>query len=301
MSELNIKLGTLLKIERETQKITIEDLSERLKISISNLQSIENGTTDGLPSDLYFSLFAKSYAEALGIDYTRTVEAIKVDIAEANDVSAKSKNNNKKQNSDESEDEQKPFSTTSIIIATIVAISLLYFGANKFLFNSDSPDTATATTEEILAEKKSQEAIEKDEAYANYDWDNKSYDKPSKIVLTMTPRAESWSAVFADGDTAIYRTLRVGRTYTAEADYRMTVSVGKPLSVTVKLNGQEVDLRDKDTRRITRVRINQMDIYEYLQKDTDSKTTVTAPQASTAVQAVATTIDSVSNENNETN
>ncbi len=49
MSEVNKKLGALLKKERERQSIKIEDLSERLKISIPNLQAIENGTSDAQP------------------------------------------------------------------------------------------------------------------------------------------------------------------------------------------------------------------------------------------------------------
>ncbi|MFQ6007614.1 MAG: helix-turn-helix domain-containing protein [Candidatus Zixiibacteriota bacterium] len=80
--ELHNKIGLLLKLERERQNLTWEDLSAQLKISKRNLEHIEAGNADALPSELYFNLFAKSYAEMLGIDYSRTVEAIKEEVGE---------------------------------------------------------------------------------------------------------------------------------------------------------------------------------------------------------------------------
>jgi cytoskeletal protein RodZ len=81
-SELHNKIGQLLKLERERQDLTLADLSMQLKISKGHLEHIEAGKADALPSELYFNLFAKSYAETLGIDYSRTVEAIKEEVGE---------------------------------------------------------------------------------------------------------------------------------------------------------------------------------------------------------------------------
>ncbi len=146
MSEVNKKLGILLKKERERQNIKIDDLSERLKISVSNLQSIEAGTTDGLPSDLYFSLFAKSYAESLGIDHSRTIEAIKLDCEETNDNSQKSKGSEKKQ-SDSSDEKTEAESLiakkTGIVFAVIITLSLIFLVVNHFFFNSEPSDSST--------------------------------------------------------------------------------------------------------------------------------------------------------------
>ena len=82
MSEINVKLGELIKLERERRNINPEDFSTQLKISIANLESIESGDAKQLPSDLYFNLFAKSCCEALGIDFVRTTDAIKMELAE---------------------------------------------------------------------------------------------------------------------------------------------------------------------------------------------------------------------------
>ncbi|RKX25037.1 MAG: hypothetical protein DRP47_10470, partial [Candidatus Zixiibacteriota bacterium] len=82
MGELEVKLGALLRLERERQNVKLEDLAENLRISESSLECIECGDASALPSEIYFSLFAKSYSEAIGIDYSATVQAIKEDIEE---------------------------------------------------------------------------------------------------------------------------------------------------------------------------------------------------------------------------
>ena len=302
MSELNKKLGKVLKDERDRQGINIEDLSERLKITIPNLQSIEAGSTDGLPSELYFTLFAKSYAEALGVDYTRTVEAIKSDVSEASEKKVESKKTEKKsENGSEEESESQLLKKSGIALAVIIGLFLIFLGVNKFLFSDNSTDMqnyeSSSTTEK---QRDVQEEQALDEAYKNYDWENKEYKEPSKLVLTLIPKEESWSTVLADGDTSIYRTLKVGRTYTAEADYRLLVSVGIPSVVTIKLNGKEVDLRDRESRRVSKVLINQMNVDTYLNPKPETAEAETV-ENNVSQAPDAESIDTVSVENNDLN
>ena len=78
--ELRKKMGAVLRLERERLGINREELAEQLKITDSYLDRIEQGTSEDLPSDIYFELFAKSYAEAIGVDYAATTEALKDEI-----------------------------------------------------------------------------------------------------------------------------------------------------------------------------------------------------------------------------
>ena len=272
-------------------------------------QSIEAGTTEGLPSELYFSLFAKSYAEALGIDYVRTVEAINADIEESlNSPEEKTKGGDKKTpntTDEDSESENQFLKKAGIVFGIIVGLFVLFLGVNKLFYNAESQNTSHENSTNSQPAKKSEELKKLEETYNNYNWDNKEYHSPQKIKLTLTPKQESWSAVFADGDTAIYRILRVGRTYTAEADYRMTISIGVPSVVTVKLNGQEVDLRDKVSKRIYKVLINQMNIDNFLNRTQNSAVKKTTKknltQKNEKAQPLVQTDDTVSVENSEAN
>ncbi|HDL01713.1 MAG TPA: DUF4115 domain-containing protein, partial [candidate division Zixibacteria bacterium] len=206
---------------------------------------------------------------------------------------------------EDSESENQFLKKAGIVFGIIVGLFVLFLGVNKLFYNAESQNTSHENSTNSQPAKKSEELKKLEETYNNYNWDNKEYHSPQKIKLTLTPKQESWSAVFADGDTAIYRILRVGRTYTAEADYRMTISIGVPSVVTVKLNGQEVDLRDKVSKRIYKVLINQMNIDNFLNRTQNSAVKKTTKknltQKNEKAQPLVQTDDTVSVENSEAN
>ncbi|MFA9394451.1 MAG: RodZ domain-containing protein [Halodesulfovibrio sp.] len=67
MSEM-LELGTLLREEREKKGLSLEELSERIKLAPRTLAFIESGTKSELPHAVYVKGFVKSYAMILGLD-----------------------------------------------------------------------------------------------------------------------------------------------------------------------------------------------------------------------------------------
>jgi len=67
MSEM-LELGTLLREERERQGLSLNELSERIKLAPRTLAFIESGTKSELPHAVYVKGFVKSYAMVLGLD-----------------------------------------------------------------------------------------------------------------------------------------------------------------------------------------------------------------------------------------
>jgi len=77
--------ATDLKTARENSGLTLKELFKRTRISVVNLEAIENGAFHLLPVPLYTRNFIKTYAAALGVDsspvlahyeeYLRTVHA----------------------------------------------------------------------------------------------------------------------------------------------------------------------------------------------------------------------------------
>jgi hypothetical protein len=55
MSEIHVKLGKLLQLERQRRKLSLADMAVELKISEANLEHIENGEVGSLPGELYFN------------------------------------------------------------------------------------------------------------------------------------------------------------------------------------------------------------------------------------------------------
>ncbi len=278
MGDLQVKIGEVLRLERERQGFKLEDISTDLKIPINNLQAVENGDVDALPSELYFGLFAKSYSEAIGVDYTATVDAIKEELAS---VPTPPPENSKKKKSvtvsseiDDAEEAVNNFdeSTTSVsffvkqkklIYSVAVAVIVIggYFVLSQLLKDISS-GSEEYTSNMIEAEDIHNTPTES--PYEKYDWNVPAYKKPEPFTLTMTARAESWSTVLADGDTAIFRRLVPGRTYKATARYRMFLSVAVPSKVDIKLNGQPIDPVSPETKRISRVLIDQTNIDSFL-------------------------------------
>jgi hypothetical protein len=86
------------------------------------------------------------------------------------------------------------------------------------------------------------------------------------MTLVLMARTESWATVLADGDTAIYRTLTPGRRYEVTAKYRLRVSIGVPSALTIELNGQQVNLRDPSSGRISGVEIDQVNLQAILKR-----------------------------------
>ena len=71
MSDKYVEIGEILAAARREQGKTLKDASESTKIMENYLTAIETGDPGSLPSVAYFLLFARSYAQYLGIDPAR--------------------------------------------------------------------------------------------------------------------------------------------------------------------------------------------------------------------------------------
>ena len=274
MKEIRLKLGELLKLERERKQVSLEELSKDLKISEENLESLETGDISGLPSEVYYNLFAKAYSEALGIDYNRTIEAIKEEIGETLEPleskkppksdedqkveAPKSKEPTKEENL---QDSLGQFKKLGKILALIIIVFIVFLVLNKIFNGNDEPEQVSTPPEDTATTHVSEEEASTDDSpYASYDWDTPEYKKPESFTLKMVSRSESWSTVIADGDTAIFRNLTPNRIYEVTADYRMRVSVAVPSAVNIELNGKPVNFINPATGRISKVEITQVNI-----------------------------------------
>ena len=146
MSEANIKIGQILKTRRVKKKFTLDKISNKTKISIQNLQNIEEGNFDSIGGRFYQKSFLKLYAKSLRIS-DKTI--LKIFDEETNGI--------------DQQGETKPYSETTDIgktrtpiladkIPTLPLISFgllgltIFFLAN-FIGNSDKSGGQLATIE----------------------------------------------------------------------------------------------------------------------------------------------------------
>jgi len=293
MSDTKKKIGEALKLERERQGIPLDNLAVELKITEAHLECIERGEVDGLPSELYFKLFAKSYSEALGIDYQRTVEAIEAEAGPDLGTTAPDKSSKKPKAKDtdaeedddvseeEDEAESKPFVKRLLYIggAAVLLFVIVLIVAKIFM-----PEPESNPASESATENTGEQAGQDQSEYANYQWPENKYTEPQPFTLTLSARGESWATILTDGDTAIFRRLIPGRVYEATADYRMRVSIAVPSAVDVSLNGKQVNLRDPESRRISKVFVTQINLDSILTAPLEAETPVTTPPPAPVVK-----------------
>lgn len=285
------KIGKLLQMERGRQQIELGDLATTLKITEANLQAVEDGDATRLPSELYFKLFAKSYAEELGIDFEATVEAIQLDIDDApiDDQSTRDIGDDPGPPSPPAEDRDRTSSSTSTdnkngrqlkklayLLGAVLAVFIIVVVVNQLLFQATQSEAGPDTQSGATVEPEPAATSDGDDI-AGYDWNVPDYAAPEPMTLVLMARTESWASVLADGDTAIYRTLTPGRRYEVTAEYRLRVSIGVPSALTIELNGQPVNLRNPESGRIAGVEIDQVNLQAFLKRPLAQTRTDAAP------------------------
>lgn len=295
---MHTKIGKLLQMERVRQKVELSDLATTLKITEASLQAVEDGDATRLPSELYFKLFAKSYAEELGIDYEATVDAIQLDIddAQIDDLSSHDKGDDPGPQSTAAGDRDRTSAGASsenknghqikklaYLLGAVLVIFIIVVVGNQLLFQETESEAGSDSQSGATVEPEPEAASDNDDT-TGYDWNVPGYVAPEPITLVLMARTESWATVLADGDTAIYRTLTPGRRFEVTAQHRLRVSVGVPSALTIELNGQPVNLRDPNSGRISGIEIDQVNLQAFLKRPLTQSRTGAAP-----VQAAPTT------------
>ena len=72
------EFGELIRIRREANGLTVEELAARIKLSARVLRSIEQGVLEGLPHAVYARAFVRSYASSAGLSNSEVDEGVRV-------------------------------------------------------------------------------------------------------------------------------------------------------------------------------------------------------------------------------
>ena len=73
-------VGERLKLERERQSRTIEDLAEATHIDRKYLEALERGEVDALPGRAFGKLYIRAYADLLGFEPQPLIDAYDLDV-----------------------------------------------------------------------------------------------------------------------------------------------------------------------------------------------------------------------------
>jgi transcriptional regulator with XRE-family HTH domain len=274
MKEVQQKLGSALRLERERRGLTLEQVSQQLKISETNLEAVENADLSALPGAMYFGLFAKSYAEFLGIDYMRTIEAIKEELGEPIDSENNTLVDNDKKlkgspvptdgksiptgDYSKSRVSYKSYVVLGVIIVIVIVVTALFFSPKgRFHIFGTEPGEQDALVNGNQADSTEADVSGEYQVVAGHS-------EKAVLSLEVVARDRTWATIIADGDTVLHTNLKPWREYVVGAQEKLTVSVLSPLSVEMKLNGIPIDLTNPEKGTISNVEITQENMSIYI-------------------------------------
>jgi cytoskeleton protein RodZ len=70
-----LKVGEILRAEREARGLSVEEIAERVKYSVRQVEALEHDDAEHLPQGTFLRGFVRSYARVLGMDESRLLEA----------------------------------------------------------------------------------------------------------------------------------------------------------------------------------------------------------------------------------
>ena len=135
----SIKIGDFLKKSRQGKRIELKTISQKTKINLTMLEYLEDSQLDKLPNRTYVTGYIKSYAQIVGLDFSKCINILEKSYGKSNYISPPIE--------DEPSDHisQKKFSAKALQIAAIIGVPSLYFSYVQIqkLTNSNKPPPPT--------------------------------------------------------------------------------------------------------------------------------------------------------------
>jgi len=252
-------IGAILKKERESKKITLEQVEEATKIRRKYLEAIENEKFEVLPGEVYVKGFVAAYLKYLGIkERPDVVEILKpkpapVDISEqiaAAEQAHEEQASRKLQRSDKKNKKKEVFeeppltkNTKMILFISIAAILVLLVLQSVYSVGQPNPNE---NPQQNIAGEQQGEAANQENTDVPVEPpvpEEPVYDglEMSLEILNLDPNKKDkcWMKVTVDGTATEYN-LTEGQIQQVHAAEQIDLHLGNAGVVKVTLNGQEL-------------------------------------------------------------
>ena len=285
------KVGKLLQEERQKQKLTLEEISKRTRITLSQLKAIEEGDIDFFKNDIsYIKFYIKSYASTLGIAYDELKDQVDQFIAEYTQ-SVTQKNVEEKKEMEQSiqrkakkvdgnipirvEKKKRDYSLVILLSIVVVLVGSLGFVFVNYILpgfnNSNSPlEDGTVLIEgdkesegiseiPVINEEKELEIIQMN----SKNYEIIYYTEAELIDLQITFGSNSWIQVYYDDvessnpQARVYSSGEVVEVLAeAKDELKISIHFGYLKSNSIKINGLELLLDDSIKDSTNGVKLN---------------------------------------------
>lgn len=218
-------LGQDLKRERELRGISLEEISNSTKISLRQLEAVEQDHLDDLPGEFFIKAILKAYANCIGLEEDTVINKY-YEESLLQEPSPESKHPKEKST--------PPIPKKIIGIAVLVVISMTIL---IFVYMTSWQKKEAPPQEEIKPAK----LIQK-KALISFTGINPS--EPSaieeeRLVLEISFTEETWLQVYADGTLEVEDTKMPGDRISVEASEELLIHIGNAGGVVYRLNDRE--------------------------------------------------------------
>jgi transcriptional regulator with XRE-family HTH domain len=232
------EIGEVLRQKRLELGKDVAAMAGETKILEKYIEALENGEIKEFPAQIYYGLFARSYAKELGLDgdslfekYQEVEETPKIAAGTTESISP-FPIEGKKPQTQGLRIGLKTFLSFAAII--ILAASVILF----ILIKGKTPEEETTPTEQPPAVTTQ---IEVDEGIPAYDtmaiesvMANNMAIQPLRLRIDV--RADCWMELVSDGDTVIYDILKAGSSHEFKAINNYIISAGNPAGLELRMN-----------------------------------------------------------------
>jgi cytoskeleton protein RodZ len=193
-----VPVGDRLRAAREERGLSLEDIAAETRIPHRHLESLEAGDWERLPAPTYTIGFAKSFAEAVGLDRAEIGEQIRAEIGGTRSDMATVEHF---EPADPSRRMPK-WLVLAAILAIVIIVGLFSWLRNQDLTETDIPERTVA---QEPADRQPQAQQQQPQAAT----------PQGPVVLTAT--APAWIRITDQGQTLYEGILQPGQSYTVPA------------------------------------------------------------------------------------
>lgn len=244
--------GETLRIERERQKLTIQDIEQGTSIRAVYIEALENGEYDKLPGAVYAKGFVKNYANFLNLDADKLAKDFAAELSPPTqeEIDAETLNAEEKVVEEDKKaeklkitelhspnvkvhDSDSSSSSSTMIIAAVLLIAIFAGGVWYYLKNS--AENVANVTPPVQTE-------------VNKPAENNQQNPATNPVSAAVPQdgvniqakfnGECWTRVFVDGVYAYEGVPAAGEVMNWHGVEGVTIRVGNAAGVEVSMNGQ---------------------------------------------------------------
>jgi cytoskeleton protein RodZ len=269
--------GSKLREARERKGVTLRQIANRTKISMSALEALERSDISRLPGGIFSRAFVRSYAAEVGLDPEKTIQEFIAQFPH-DSVTAGHPTSEQVEDNEALESERRMARTVLAMLAVSVPLAgvVLYFGvagratdapagqgvaapksrttpAVEPVTTTDLPAAAPADPQARVAAAPPPPAAQAPAP------------SPDRLTVGLSVRRPVWIQVTVDGAKAVDRLLQPGERETLEVTRELVLTAGDAAAVSLTLNGTAARPLGK-AGDVVRARVTPANFKEYLQQ-----------------------------------